>query len=185
MNPSIKIIYTKNNKLLNEYFELRDGLYFSGLGFNVKLDTHDIKSEHLLILKENNIIGGARLIRKAPGDLPMEENGFCLNDYIDLSQYTENQVGEVGRISIKKNERSLELLQNVFESICLKAKQIGIEIILTIAPRHIARMTAFMCHKLNYQVKIIRDLQMADYSLYSSLGEMNLVAITNRISFEK
>jgi hypothetical protein len=178
MKSSFEIIYTKDNKLLDNYIKLRNELYFRGLGFNVKLDIHDIKGEHLLILKNSNVIGGARLIRRFPGDLPLEENGFRLVDYIDLSKYDDKQIGEVGRISIIEDERNIELLQKVFESLCEKALQIGIEIILTIAPRHIARMTAFMCHKSKYKVEIIRNLPMADYSLYSILGEMNLVIIT-------
>lgn len=174
---NLKLEFTNCNRTLKNYFDLRSKLYKRDLGFTVPIDQFDVKGQHLIIKQDDIIVGGARLASRFPGDLPMEENGFILESHSDLSMFDNWEIGEIGRISILEEIRSIPLLKSVFEKLYVKCHELGIKIIFTIAPRHIARMTAIMCHSLGYRVDIKRHIPMAEHSLYTELGEMNLVII--------
>ncbi len=176
---NIKFEFSTNNFYVKEYFGLRDKLYLEGLGFNVNYDEYDIKSEHLFITSENKIIGGARLVKRENGNLPMETS-FRIQDYLDLGELYDFEIAEVSRISVLNEFRSIELLTEIFKIVQDKCKQEKIKLILTIAPRHIARLTSLVCTINKLNVKVIRNIEMSSTSLYKNLGEMNLVVITEK-----
>ncbi|RYG06734.1 MAG: GNAT family N-acetyltransferase, partial [Chitinophagaceae bacterium] len=104
-SSEIDLAFTQDDEDLNKIFTLRSTIYHKDLGFEVPIDQHDIKSLHLKVTHGELIIGCARLVPRSPGTLPLENQGFLLDDYLHKHQKCKLKIAEISRIAIVEDYR--------------------------------------------------------------------------------
>ena len=175
----------------DEYYNLRSGEYAYHLGINILLkDKYDPISDHLIISLNKEIIGGARLTISSKIGIPLESETCILKGIFSKKHLLDFGYGEVTRLFLKKEHRNIKTVTSIYALMNKKRKEYDTHYLFSFQPKAQARLTAIVCEKLGYCTKIVETKDICKDSLYNNLGNIYLIAITNKedikwINFDK
>lgn len=165
----------------DEYFKMRSGEYAYHLRINIPLkDKFDTISDHLIIMYNNEIVGGARLTVSSKIGIPLQSETCILNSVFSKKHLIDFGFGEVTRLFLKKEHRNIKTVTSIYSLMNTKRKEYGAHYLFSFQPKAQARLTSIVCKKLGYCTKIIVTKDLCKDSIYSDLGDIYLIAITNK-----
>jgi hypothetical protein len=181
LQPDVNYKFTRDPNQLQEYYSIREQCYKSVWGlqtFSGEEDKHD-RNGHLLIARiGNRVIGGARLVIKQPESpslLPMEEDGFNLQEI--LPEYRlENQVhGEVGRFSILPEFCGGNTLFLGLHLLAMAQTQ-HCRYLSTVAPEEQAKKYVSIGKRYGFELRVIDDIVIPDRPYYNKITMKLLIS---------
>ncbi|WP_163325621.1 GNAT family N-acetyltransferase [Draconibacterium mangrovi] len=165
----------------NQYFKLRSGVYAYDLRINIPLtDKYDGVSDHLMIRLNDEIIGGARLTISPSDGLPLELETCLLEKIYSKHHLIDFGYGEVTRLFLRKENRTRETVTSIYSMMNSRRKEYGVHYLFSFQPKTQARLTAIICKNLGYETKIYMVDDICKESMYSHLGKIYIIAITNK-----
>ncbi len=122
--------------------------------FDGSEDEYDCISDILVIKNKGKVVGGARIIGKSPyADyvLPLEEEGFTLeNLFPDFSLQSTGHC-EFGRLAVLPEYRDQSLLQSILYALSIQSVKRGYKYLFSMAPYTQARCYRMTFRALNFQ----------------------------------
>lgn len=178
--------FTKNQDQLNEYYSIREQCYKSAWGlktFSGEEDKHD-RNGHLLIAKTGNrVIGGARLVLKypeAPYLLPMEEDGFILQEMLPEYHLTDHIYGEVGRLAILPDFCGGKTLFLGLHLLAMAQSQ-NCRYLSTVAPEEQAKKYISIAKQYGFDINMIDNITIPDRPYYNKITMKLLISDLRRM----
>lgn len=155
-NDDISFFFTKKHTLLERYFKIREQCYRlvpnGPKDFKGGIDHHDERSDILVIMHKNEVVGGVRIVGRSPSDqisLPMEEENFQLNSVFFSYNLKEKGYCEFSRLAILKEYRSMELLNRVCGALIHKTVERDYSYLFAFTPLIQARTYKQVAFNLN------------------------------------
>lgn len=172
MSKKIRVILARNQKLINDYFDLREKYFdlediniLKKNGFSVT-DSFD-KTSHIFVLLDNNTcVGGVRLNISNFGDnniMPMETGHFRLKSFIN--DFNNFGYGELSRLVIDPNYRfgeGLSIIVKIVNVFC-----IAHDIRFLLAKATMLRLRNFRraYQRLGLHFNVIEDLELPSFEI--------------------
>lgn len=174
MNCDIKYQFTRDQNLLDQYFELRKRIYiqdFNLLDFADHEDNYDDKEyTHILVIcDDNRVIGGARIIihnKNSSELLPIESESFLLKDIFPDLLLHNKSYSEVNRTVLLPEYRQGKIGEEIVRLCALKSKLCGADYLFTVAPKIQARNNRKHCSNLGINFTIFDDISVPEKPSY-------------------
>lgn len=131
-------------------------------------DEHDKRADFLIVRQGNFCIGGGRLSTKSPCQphpLPVESNGFKVEDYLPHLGQKEITYGQAGRICLLPDFRGGDVTTRIIWHINRKAVALGWELMVATAPLLNARNNTKLCRRIGLDTKIYFDIPVPPYPM--------------------
>lgn len=141
----IKLYFTKDEGLLQQYYKLRGDMYALELGlddFPRTKDEFDDHSDILVLEKDGEVVGGVRITMKYPKSkilLPMESSNFNLEKLLPELGLPDVVYGEFSRLALLPEYRK-PFLKEIIGNIGHKGREHNARFLFAIAPLTQGRM---------------------------------------------
>ena len=153
-NLELTYEFTRDAALLHQYtsiYEEEFRVVQNALGYSHHEDEHDRRSHFLIVRQGNLCVGGARLTVKTPRQphlLPMEMDGFRIEEHFPDLRHREVGYGQIGRVCLLPEFRGGEVTRMMFWHLHRKTVVLGLEMMFATAPIFNARVNRKLCISL-------------------------------------
>jgi hypothetical protein len=162
-----KLIYefSKNEKLLRQYYRLRKIIYDIELGISIPLhnDYFDSISETLIVRNKQKCIGGVRVTVCEPNSnimLPTEDDEFRLEELLPELNLHSNTYAEFSRLALLPDYRDTTVTDAMYKHLNRKAKQRGVRYVFVITDLLHARLYMRSYRRLGFKVRLMSHINI-------------------------
>lgn len=160
----IKVCFTQDGELLNQYYELRHKAYNVENGWQTydgSENEYDRHGKIVVAIKDGKVIGGMRLIVSDCVDyFPNDRIGteFTYKNFLQKYDLDSNALFcEISAFTVEKNNRDSTISTKMFEFGFPEMKKLGCKYILGVAGAIVCRNYRKEINRLGYNVKIVNE----------------------------
>lgn len=141
----ISFLITRDPLVIRQYLDIRHDAYTKYLNLNTdfsKLDQVDAFSYFFVAMKMGECIGGGRMTLtnpSVPNVLPLESNGFYLDEAFPEYNLSECKYCEITRLAVKEEYRDGVVSSTIIRLIIDYVKATGVKYVFWVAPKIQAR----------------------------------------------
>jgi len=164
--------FSRDPALIHQYYRIYEQEFKSVLHADYHHhdnDEHDQKGHFLIVRRGKLCVGGARLNTKTPRQpelLPIEMDGFKLEDHFPDLKHKEVSYGQIGRLCVLPEYRGGAVTRLMMWHLYRKSVALGLETIFATAPLIIARghMKSSIAMGLKH-TKVHLDIKLPEYPM--------------------
>jgi hypothetical protein len=167
MSEKLTYRFTKDEKILRQFYRVRKIAYDLELGINIPLiyDDFDNSSETLIAIKDGECVGGIRLTVSTPTSymmLPAEDEEFHLAELLPELDLHNNPYAEFSRLVLLPQWRGSTISPSVYRQLSRKARQQGVRYVFILTDRHHATLYMRSQRTMHYGVKILNEIRIPE-----------------------
>lgn len=171
---TISYTLARDEKTLNQYFDLRKKVYMSDFELTDFTDHEDEfdtpeKSLFLVITDKDNVIGGMRITthkKLSDSILPLEHEGFYLQDVFNEPDILTAAYTEVSRTVLLPEFRDGIVSTEMYRYCYALNKEIDADYLFSVSPAIQARNTRRRCKSIGIDFRIRQDIAVPDRPYY-------------------
>lgn len=174
VKEELKISFTKDKNLLNDYYQMRQQAYRDELGFpdfNGMENDFDRHSKLIVATRGGKVIGGMRLTFSDEYDhLPNEIPGteFNFKNLIKKYDPRDNLIfSEISALVVAKHERNSQIAEAMFDYLLKESKKHGCHYVFGVASALVCRSDRKTIKRLGYDVEIVMSFPWKRRELYN------------------
>jgi GNAT superfamily N-acetyltransferase len=165
-DQEIEYEFTQDLGYIHQYCLMREQMYIAVWGlkhFDGKEDAFDHKSAIIIARKDRFCIAGARIVEKRRNELlPMEHDGFVLQDMLPEFDLKNKRYVEASRLAVLPDYQRTEVSMNLVRWCLLHAISRGADYMFGIAPYVQARNNQMLARHFGLESQILRHIDVPD-----------------------
>jgi N-acyl-L-homoserine lactone synthetase len=191
MDKDIKYDFFINqtkNHLVQKYFSLRTKIFIDKWKlkhFSGDEDKYDKDAFILIVHKDNQCMGGGRLVIKKDEDtpLPMESPDFELKNILPELNLKDEKYAELSRVALINELRDGKYSAKMYGAVGDKAKSMGVRYVFASTTKTQARMARIACKNVGLELKILQEVKVPDLPTYEgNKMVLSIIDLTKTIS---
>lgn len=150
-HPELTFEFTRDPGLLHQYYKIRENEFNNVLGlidYSGAENEYD-RSGHIMVVRRGSFcVGGARINVKTPRMphlLPVEMNGFRLENYFSRLKYKQLSYGQACTFSLLPEFRGGDISREMVKHVCYKAAALNLSVLFGACPILNARLYKQAC----------------------------------------
>ena len=173
----IRLSFTKNPCLLNQYFYIAKEVYKNDLGLDGKFGDQDEFDELpntriLLVRHKGECVGGLRLVfheKHSDGLLPLEHPDFKLSEYFPMICKSGHTYAEVSRFVLKPDYRNSKLVKSLFLSVKEEVDNWQCNYLFSASPKRQSRVFRRLVQSMGHQFSTMKQIPIPERKEYGGL----------------
>jgi hypothetical protein len=150
-----RLCFSKDPKLLQEYFVVRERCYRlvkdGPKDFSGHEDAFDRNADILVVRAGDSVIGGARIVSNKLAEkssIPLESEGFKMKNIFPDLDLNKHSYCEFGRLAVLPQYRSMALIEDIVLTLIMRAIETKHKYMFAMNPLVQARCYRKICKKL-------------------------------------
>ncbi len=172
--PELHIMFTKNQDLLKQYYDLRSISYCEEWGFtdfDGSENEFDRQGKIAVAVKDGKVIGGIRIMFSDSADYLSNEVVDTEYEYKKVIKRFDNRdnllIGEGSALVVAKGHRDSSVALELFRALFEESKRGGCDYVFAVSVPSVCRRDRTTIRRLGYEVAIITDFPWKENKIYN------------------